>query len=126
MSQSLPEYHSDRTVTPDDYQPYIGKEGVDRLKRLADPVRGKSWASLSSTFQGGGVAEMLQSVIPLLVTLDSGSNGPGDEESRRRNAGSEAKHRAAVRASHSAEDLSVKQTGRYLLHDRLSSLWIRR
>ena len=69
MSQSLPEYHSDRTVTPDDYQPYIGKEGVDRLKRLADPVRGKSWASLSSTFQGGGVAEMLQSVIPLVRSM---------------------------------------------------------
>ena len=53
MNHSLPEYEPDRTVTPDEYQPYIGKEGVDRLKRLADSVSGKSWASLSSTFQGG-------------------------------------------------------------------------
>ena len=69
MNHSLPEYHSDRTVTPEDYQPYIGKDGVDRLKRLADPVAGKSWASLSSTFQGGGVAEMLHSVIPLVRSM---------------------------------------------------------
>ena len=69
MNHSLPEYEPDRTVTPDEYQPYIGKQGVDRLKRLADSVSGKSWASLSSTFQGGGVAEMLHSVIPLVKSM---------------------------------------------------------
>ena len=69
MNHSLPEYDPDRTVTPDDYQPYIGKEGVDRLKSQGDSVSGKSWASLSSTFQGGGVAEMLHSVIPLVRSM---------------------------------------------------------
>jgi trehalose synthase len=38
---------------------------VDELERLAGPLGGKSWASVNSTLVGGGVAEMLKSVIPL-------------------------------------------------------------
>lgn len=53
----------------EDYEPYIGLQGVDELKRLAEPVQGKGWANLNSTFIGGGVAEMLRSAIPLARNL---------------------------------------------------------
>ncbi|MFH2001708.1 MAG: glycosyltransferase, partial [Planctomycetota bacterium] len=36
---------------------------------LADPLEGVGWANVNSTFMGGGVAEMLQSVIPLARSL---------------------------------------------------------
>lgn len=61
----LEEYEPDFERKPEDYEPYIGRERVDDLKRLAEPLVGKGWANVNSTFIGGGVAEMLRSVIPL-------------------------------------------------------------
>jgi trehalose synthase len=61
----LEEYEPDFILDPADYEPYIGGERVEALKRLADPLAGKGWANISSTLVGGGVAEMLRSVIPL-------------------------------------------------------------
>jgi len=46
------------------YEPFIGKEALDDIAFLAKPLRNKIWANVNSTFVGGGVAEMLQSVIP--------------------------------------------------------------
>ncbi len=62
---SLEEYQPETTLRVEDYEPYIGPEGVEKLKFLADLVDGKGWANLNSTFEGGGVAEMLRSLIPL-------------------------------------------------------------
>ncbi len=62
---SLEEFEPSAILRVEDYRPYIGPEGVEKLKRLADPVAGKGWANLNSTFEGGGVAEMLRSLIPL-------------------------------------------------------------
>lgn len=62
---SLDEFHPDVTISPDEYEPYIGHQRVEELKRLAAPLVGKSWANVNSTFTGGGVAEILQGVIPL-------------------------------------------------------------
>jgi trehalose synthase len=59
------EYKPGHTLEPEAYAPYIGDKRVDGLKRLADPVEGKSWTHINSTLLGGGVAEMLRSVIPL-------------------------------------------------------------
>jgi trehalose synthase len=61
----LEEYKSNLTLELADYAPYIGRERVDDLKRLAEPLQGKGWANVNSTFVGGGVAEMLRSVVPL-------------------------------------------------------------
>ncbi len=46
------------------YEPFVGKETIDDITFLAKPLRNKVWANVNSTFVGGGVAEMLQSVIP--------------------------------------------------------------
>ena len=61
----LEEYKPDFTIGIEEYEPYIGRERVDELKRLAEPLEGKGWANVNSTLMGGGVAEMLRSVIPL-------------------------------------------------------------
>ena len=65
----LEEYAPESILTIDEYEPYIGREQVAALKRLAAPVEGKGWANINSTFVGGGVAEMLRSVIPLARSL---------------------------------------------------------
>jgi trehalose synthase len=65
----LKEYRPDVTVAPEDYAPFIGEKKVDELKRLAEPVRDKAWANVNSTLVGGGVAEMLRSVVPLARAL---------------------------------------------------------
>jgi trehalose synthase len=46
------------------YSPYIGDSGVTSLRRLAGLLEGKTWVSINSAFDGGGVAEMLRGVIP--------------------------------------------------------------
>ena len=61
----LEKYEPDFALRAEDYTPYIGAERVEALKRLAEPVADKGWANVNSTFVGGGVAEMLRSVIPL-------------------------------------------------------------
>ncbi len=52
-------------MSPDDYLPFIGKKRLEELKKIADTVRSRYWTNVNSTLEGGGVAEMLQSVIPL-------------------------------------------------------------
>ena len=51
-------------VNIDLYERFIGKEALDEIKFLAKPLHNKVWANVNSTFVGGGVAEMLQSVLP--------------------------------------------------------------
>jgi trehalose synthase len=51
------------------YEPFIGKEALEQIKFLAKPLYKKVWANVNSTFVGGGVAEMLQSVIPFVRGL---------------------------------------------------------
>ncbi len=53
----------------DDYTPFLGRDRIDELKRLAEPLAGKGWSNLNSTAFGGGVAEMLQSLIPIARSL---------------------------------------------------------
>jgi len=51
------------------YEQYVGKKILDQLEKLAEPLQGRSWTHVNSTPTGGGVAEMLQSEIPLLRGL---------------------------------------------------------
>jgi len=54
----------------EDYQPLIGKPELDELLYLAQSLRGKAIKMVNSTSVGGGVAEMLQRVVPLLQELE--------------------------------------------------------
>jgi trehalose synthase len=49
-----------------DYAPVVGDEVVAELHRLAKPLRGARVVHISSTAYGGGVAEMLHTLVPLM------------------------------------------------------------
>ncbi|HEX6121946.1 MAG TPA: hypothetical protein VFY89_02245, partial [Ktedonobacterales bacterium] len=49
-----------------DYAPVVGDEVVAELRRLAQPLRGARVVHISSTAYGGGVAEMLHTLVPLM------------------------------------------------------------
>ena len=50
----------------DDYAALLGEGEIDELRVLAKPLRGRSIEMINSTAVGGGVAEMLNQLIPLL------------------------------------------------------------
>jgi trehalose synthase len=54
----------------DDYRDIIGQAHLDSLRFLARDVKGKSIKMVNSTAVGGGVAEMLNRMVPLLTELD--------------------------------------------------------
>jgi trehalose synthase len=54
----------------DDYRDIIGQAHLDSLRFLALDVKGKSIKMVNSTAVGGGVAEMLNRMVPLLTELD--------------------------------------------------------
>ena len=58
-------FHPELTIEPDEYEPYVGWDQIENLKRLAEPLVDKGWVNINSTLIGGGVAEMLRSAIPL-------------------------------------------------------------
>ncbi|RMF88573.1 MAG: glycosyltransferase [Nitrospinota bacterium] len=62
---SLEMYEPTLTIGVEEYEPYVGASRVEELKRLAAPLQGKRWANISSTLVGGGVAEILRSLVPL-------------------------------------------------------------
>jgi len=51
------------------YLPIIGVKEVEEIKRLSILLQGKTWCHVNSTFAGGGVAEMLKSVVPIAKGL---------------------------------------------------------
>ena len=53
----------------DDYKPLIPAEMADELTTIASELRGMTVAHLNSTATGGGVAEILQSMVPLMNSL---------------------------------------------------------
>jgi len=54
----------------DNYQPIIGSAELDELRLLAKALRGKTVKMVNSTAVGGGVAEMLNRLVPLLSELE--------------------------------------------------------
>lgn len=54
---------------PDNYSPIVGPAKIDRLLKAAEHLKGFQLLEINSTPRGGGVAEMLLSVIPFLNTL---------------------------------------------------------
>lgn len=53
----------------DEYIPVVGKSVIDDLRLLADKLRGKIIQNINSTAVGGGVAEILNRMVPLLRDL---------------------------------------------------------
>lgn len=56
-------------VDIDSYMLIIGAREVEEIKRLALLLKNKTWCHVNSTFEGGGVAEMLKSVVPIAKGL---------------------------------------------------------
>ncbi len=54
----------------DDYQSIVGAAEIDELRFLAREPKGKTVKMVNSTAVGGGVAEMLNRLVPLLGELD--------------------------------------------------------
>jgi trehalose synthase len=52
-----------------DYEPIVGKSTLEELELLALNLKGKVIQNINSTFTGGGVAEILNRMIPLLGQL---------------------------------------------------------
>jgi trehalose synthase len=52
-----------------DYAGAVGVEAVDRIQRLAEPLRGARVLHLNATAYGGGVAELLATHVPLLQSV---------------------------------------------------------
>jgi trehalose synthase len=50
-----------------DYIPVAGEEAIAELRALMEPLRGARVLHISSTAFGGGVAEMLHTLVPLMV-----------------------------------------------------------
>lgn len=51
------------------YADIIGQERIDELQSLAAPLRGARVAHINATAYGGGVSELLRSVVPLYRSL---------------------------------------------------------
>jgi trehalose synthase len=53
----------DLSIEP--YREIVGDDEIARLRRLAEPLRGLKLLHLNATSYGGGVSELLRSVVPL-------------------------------------------------------------
>ena len=53
----------------DDYRDVTGEQALESLREAAEPLRGKRILHINSTSFGGGVAEMLASLVPLTRDL---------------------------------------------------------
>ncbi len=62
-------YHPLEDVSLDMYSGIIGNEEVEDIRKLSSLLEGRTWTHVNSTFEGGGVAEMLKSVIPIARNL---------------------------------------------------------
>lgn len=51
------------------YAKVAGEDAVDKLKQLAAPMKGKKFVHVNSTRVGGGVAEILMKIVPLMNEL---------------------------------------------------------
>jgi len=57
------------TVNIRDYEKIVGKVTIDELYMIAEKLKGKTIQNINSTAVGGGVAEILNRMIPLLRDL---------------------------------------------------------
>jgi trehalose synthase len=55
-----------RKVQLEDYRTIVGAEEIERLKVLGEKLKGKSVTHVNSTAFGGGVAEIMHNLVPLM------------------------------------------------------------
>jgi trehalose synthase len=70
MEKRVSETWQPQKLTLNDYVPIIGQDEVDMLRRLAKHLRGRTVVHLNSTRSGGGVAEILTRLVPLMLDVD--------------------------------------------------------
>jgi trehalose synthase len=58
-----------RTILLDEYVPLLGQPQIDELRALAGKLTGRTVQMVNSTAQGGGVAEILNRLLPLMREL---------------------------------------------------------
>lgn len=56
-------------VDLDDYKQYVGKEAIDRIRHKASDLQGMHIVHVNSTYYGGGVAELLGSLVVLMINV---------------------------------------------------------
>jgi trehalose synthase len=61
---------SGKTSSLDDYLPLLGRGEIDGIRALARPLRNRTIQMVNSTAVGGGVAEILNRLVPLALDLD--------------------------------------------------------
>ncbi len=59
------QYGELKSIDIEKYILIIGAKEVEKIKRLSDLLHDKTWCHVNSTFEGGGVAEMLKSIVPI-------------------------------------------------------------
>ena len=53
----------------EDYREIVGEERVKRIRKKAEPLKDKHIVNINSTSNGGGVAGLLNSIVPLMNSL---------------------------------------------------------
>ncbi len=68
MLQKPEDFHSYTQQRTDinQYRQFVGDETVDRILKKAEPLKGKKLIHVNSTYSGGGVAELLSSLVLLM------------------------------------------------------------
>jgi len=57
---------STKSFSLDQYAPLVGAAEIDELRALAAPLKGRRVQMVNSTAVGGGVAEILSALLPLM------------------------------------------------------------
>ncbi|MDM7998912.1 MAG: glycosyltransferase [Dehalococcoidia bacterium] len=52
-----------------DYEPIVGKSTIEEIRMLASKLEGREVVNVNSTYVGGGVAEILNRMVPILQGL---------------------------------------------------------
>ncbi len=62
-----------RAKSLEDYRPIVGDEGIEEIRALAESLKGARVVHVNATAFGGGVTEILQTLVPLMrdVGLDA-------------------------------------------------------
>ncbi len=55
-----------RKVELEDYIKIVGEQQIENIRAIGDKLKGKSVTHVNSTSYGGGVAEILHSLVPLM------------------------------------------------------------
>jgi trehalose synthase len=58
-----------RTVQVEDYERFVGRETIDRIRQKARPLQDLHVVAVNSTFYGGGVSQLLSSLTLLMNSL---------------------------------------------------------